>query len=1140
MMDVLYVPVHVEALVVGEGGQRVKNMRPSFSALERMPIGAAARVAPDDVTVLKAGVHLHWTMPDALLHGVQEGDNIKFPILPDRWVIQRLAARGEQIERRVWQIAANAVHLYDPDEEYGNSSVTIPMYKHTAGGWMPCGPVPAGKSAAKPYGYLGHCELLGSDGSFPEPEMTVPLTAVGWGEPQFAAAYQKCASCFGFWDEITEKKEVQYTYTVCGYYASQEDEPLGRAPGKLAQFSWFIADEETDAALWRTVCHGAVCGVAWPGAGVKVKDGVPEGEAEISVGNNSAEAAAAFLQGHYPNERGMERLLLYCQQDLWELAAGGGADELILAEEESHRLQFSDIFNGYRYELERTDEKKRFDPLEKGDYLGLEQLNGLQEDLERMKARQHAYAQRLYVFWCRYIYVSGLMDGDDYEKELSDCLEKMKETSRLSVNAWEEAKALETEVSAFAERLQEQIGAKDTGKNLRIVRKERERGYEPNPPVIAVHGAGVQRSYRQGYQADENGRLPCRRHTVTRVTLECGEGEKTVTIRDAREHITEKPVCMPDFCEDIALETVLLDEGLRSVLFGGLPDGCRQGHTADAANGIRPFGLAFSRWRQPWNPLELVWEVSAAPSIRRFGEEDILLEYFLGDIDFEEKSSISAEPLKAFNVSGSTLLTPQGAYAMKERLAALTGEGNPMLAAVERQNMLSQQAEGFYEDCLGRKDTFQIPLYWGKWKEQETGISLYEMQKGIREPVFEPNLSVHSQYLPIRSGTGKITKLWIVDSFGQIKEVHTSKKEAKVHIAESLKCGEQKTFLLTPRFLSPCALNARWLCAKKGLRDAVTPETTPVCGFVRPDLVNKSLAFYDSCGNALGSLETAGAGCHFTPFDKKIDEPGQFPDAVLRQFAERLSADVSALRELLDYLGRHYESRLGEGSGFYQLCFGRVLALARLSVNVSAIGDYARRLVKDAAESHIGHTQKGGRLCYETNGYEKCRFRVRMGDERKCNDGLAGFFLAQPEGEMADMSNMYAADVSAAARGSTFILAENEWEHALDSPAQVLTLLFDPFSEISLRTGLLPARKLKLEEYFFRESAERMETVFPVRPILHPASSVQMPMPDSESGKWEWLDPGSERFSPENKVNAPVSDLYSGRKKIGEGLVKLH
>lgn len=1135
-MGVLYVPVSVQALVAGKGGQRVKNMRPSFSVLERMPLGSAAEAAPDDVTILKSGIHLHWTMPDSLLHGVKKGEEVEFPILPDRWVVQRLERREGRIERKVWQIAGSAVHLFDPDEEYGNSSVTVPMYEKTDGGWRPCGPSAPGKKTPKPYGYLGRCELLTSEGTFKEPEVRAPLTAVGWGDPQFAAAYQKCASCFGFWDEVTEERKTQYTYVVCGFYSCHEEDPL-REEGKEKELFWSVLDGQGEAAA-RTVCHGTVCGVMWPGAGEKVKGGVPEGEVEVSLGNNFAEALAALLQGHFCRERGMERLLLYHQQDLWELAASAGADELVAAEEESHRRQFSDIFRGYRYELERADEKEDFDALETKDYVGLEKLNEMQERLDSMRAAQSACAQRLYVFWCRYIYLSDLMGrtNEDCEKELSLCLEEMKDAASQSAHGWDEARAYESEILSFAERLQEQIAGNPPIRNLRIVKKERERGYVPNPPVIAVHGEGVSRSYRQGYQSDEDGWLPCRMHTVTWATAARGGKERCFSLEDARERVTKKPACMPEFCDDVALEAVLLEEYLLDALWEGCLEnswdfggGFEEGKGTFC--GLRPFGLSFAPWSQPWNPLELVWEVTIEPCIRRFDEEDILRNFVLGDIDFWSRESKDSA-LEKFSISGSTLLTPQGAYVMRDRLGGLTGEDHPLLSSVGAQETLSQQAEGFYEDCAGKKDSFQIPLFWGRWKEKETGISLEALQWGIKGDVFEPVFG-RQEYLPVRSGRGKITKLWIVDSFGQIKEVQTWEKQAKVHIAESLRTGEQKEFLLTPRFLCGCALDVRWLCAREGLKGAVTPETTPVCGFVRPDLVNKSILFYDSGGNVLGCLESAGKRCHFTPFSKDIGALEHFPDAVLREFALRLSGDAPALRELLGYLGRHFADCPGEEKSFYQLCFGKVLALAQISVNVSAVGDYDRQMRKE-------ETKEGGcALHYVTNGYEKCRFRIRMGDARKCREGLSGFFLSPAEGELPDFSFMQAANPSAACPGNRFVRAENEWEHSLASLPQTMALLFDPFSEISIRTGLLPARSLKLEEHFFGKAVDKMETVFPVRPFLHPASSVQMPLPQAESERWQWVPADSEEHLEELGISAPGQDLYSGRKKIEEGHVKL-
>lgn len=1130
-MGELYVPVHVEALVVGKGGQRVKNMRPSFSGLEKRPTGDSIRIEPYAVTQLKPGVHLHWTMPDSLLHGVKE-ETVTFPVLPDRWVIQRLEKKNGRIERKVWQITSNAVHLYDPCEEYGNSSITIPMYENTENIWQPSGPLPPGKTVRKPYGYLGHCELLSQHSSSFSPRRTIPLTAVGWGDPQFAAAYQKCASCFGFWDEIYEEEEKDYTYVVCGYYACCKEDPLRKLSGDIKEaLLWTIADGDDQSIASDTVCHGAVCHVIWPGK-KNVKDGVPEGEVTLAVGNNSAEALAALLQGQYPKERGMERLLLYHQQDTWGKIKSVQSDGMIQAEEEAHRRQFSDVLNGYRYELERNDEKQDFDSLSVRDYRSLETLNDLQDTLEHLQVLKREYSQRLYVFWCKYIFLKDLMDENlplkkgESEKELKLCIDEMKESCSLFRNAQKEADKTEENIHSLFIGLQKQISGK---KNIRIVKKEKARGYQPNPLVIAVHGEGVKRSYRQGYQADSEGLLPCRLHTVTKKTLSYEGRAKTFFADQMKSCMTKKPDCMPEFCEYIAFEAVLLDTSLQEVLWKD------KVHAKESIQeepcGPDPFHISFCQWKQPWNPMELIWEITVEPIIRQFDEEDICRNYILGDIDFFCTYEETENTLKSFTVSGSTLLTPHAAYVMKDRLRRLLGEGNSLLSAVGQQQTLSQQTEGFYENCLGLSDTFQIPLCFPEWDERETGISLRELQSCIIDQVSQPDLSEYSEYLPIRSGVGKITKLWITDSFGQIKEVQTWDREAVVQIAESLRTREQKKFLFLPRILNACAIRAQWISAREDLRDAVSPETTPVCGFIRPDLINKGLTFYDNEGNALGSLETAGDKCHFTPFSERVSRPEDIPDIILRKFAVRLNQGSAALRELLEYLGRYFENCLNmEKEDFYQLCFGKLLALARISVRAETVDGYHRYL------------RTGGRdaaVSYDTNGYERCVFMMRLGDERKYKDKTAGFFFSDKQGELPDMTRMSATDLSAAQYGTHFICAENEWEQSLEMPARILTLLFDPFSEINIRTGLLPVQTLKLDEHFFRNSVQRMETVFPVRPLLHPSDTVQIPMPEAEDQKWEWRFPESGNVFEDNKVRPPTEELYSKRKIISEGYVKL-
>src|SRR5690606_15188783 len=83
----LLVPVDVQAYVVPRsGGERTVPL--TGGSTDPVPFAAGS--------VLPAGVHLHWAMPDALLRGTQppetEGEGApppEFPPLPDRWVVLR-------------------------------------------------------------------------------------------------------------------------------------------------------------------------------------------------------------------------------------------------------------------------------------------------------------------------------------------------------------------------------------------------------------------------------------------------------------------------------------------------------------------------------------------------------------------------------------------------------------------------------------------------------------------------------------------------------------------------------------------------------------------------------------------------------------------------------------------------------------------------------------------------------------------------------------------------------------------------------------------------------------------------------------------------------------------------------------------
>ena len=70
----LLVPMNIEALVAGKETDDWADLCPDFSRIKRRNI-LGPQLAPvlfePKKNLHKAGVHLHWTLPDAMAHGTQ-------------------------------------------------------------------------------------------------------------------------------------------------------------------------------------------------------------------------------------------------------------------------------------------------------------------------------------------------------------------------------------------------------------------------------------------------------------------------------------------------------------------------------------------------------------------------------------------------------------------------------------------------------------------------------------------------------------------------------------------------------------------------------------------------------------------------------------------------------------------------------------------------------------------------------------------------------------------------------------------------------------------------------------------------------------------------------------------------------------
>lgn len=203
-----------------------------------------------------------------------------------------------------------------------------------------------------PFRYIGRKREVGK----PWPQEDPPeylqdkLTAVGYGEPTFAAFYPNCRSVFGFHDAV-QASHHSHQYDVFGWYSESKDDVLAACTvdgdAKLAEepvltkdeqfwawmekrFSWTLdtnpsaAPEPTTGLPEALVCYGRVCSdsfVAVTGdnlnasitpavreadassSGPNINDTQEGSDVHVAVANTGTEALSAYLADRMASQR---------------------------------------------------------------------------------------------------------------------------------------------------------------------------------------------------------------------------------------------------------------------------------------------------------------------------------------------------------------------------------------------------------------------------------------------------------------------------------------------------------------------------------------------------------------------------------------------------------------------------------------------------------------------------------------------------------------------------------------------------------------------------------------------------------------------------------------------------------------------
>ncbi|MCF6282851.1 MAG: hypothetical protein L3J28_11705 [Candidatus Polarisedimenticolaceae bacterium] len=619
--------------------------------------------------------------------------------------------------------------------------------------------------------------------------------------------------------------------------------------------------------------------------------------------------------------------------------------------------------------------------------------------------------------------------------------------------------------------------------------------------------------------------------------------------------------------------------------------------TIDTTEGRQPAEFAQKPWRKPWTPLHMDWQVEWLPNANH------RTDWQLDQHDYEttKENDSNAQDREIHTYKGSTLLTPAVTRSMADRLSkfiddeelAEAGSADDIAtdsqkegldeirSAFETVDVLSGNLSGFHDYLLAQVDDYQFdPLV------NHDGVETIE--KGLDQLEKEKRTISSMKKFPVRAGHFRLTKLRIVDAFGQYVDLSDATLGNPIK-AEDMQSSPATPDLmrLPPRIVQPSRLMFRMIQAANEQKDA-TKEISPICGWLLPDHLDEALEVYDDQGNSLGQVQrqrpksgdiiTTSLEWQGVPGDPgSFGAPPKVDNSHLQGFIDGLLAagehDAQrALNPTLDEDAPSYskDTALGamlrmidstlwsvdplgrEGDEHLSVLVGRPLAVVRASLRLET---------KDI----------------ETQGdLSSTAFDVRLGELTRLGDGLIGYFInddysqfypiheeianqtrpSRPHhgylGAIQTTKTYYTSFAGASAIEPVKHPYINEAPVVKVRPVApgkadpasksvMLTLIIDPRGGVHATCGILPRKKIELLREHVATALENISITFRIGPILSNPETIRMPLPSEIQGNWSWVRKSGLTVWDERPVvdAVPEPKLTHTAAQIQEGWLKL-
>lgn len=1022
----IIIPMIVEAYLsdgIDAETKRVPQVSPDYStALYHSFLGSQNTPSPIDSVLppLERGVHLHFIIPDAFK---QADDTGSFPPVPDRYIVTRFITSEKTITARQWVVESNFISL---DEQYADN-VSIPMF--------------SAQGQAK-FRYCGRAYDL-SKPPLDQGEYLPSLTAIGGGDPLFAAYYPSCHSIFGFHDNMAGMAEgAEISYFVTGLFSDSTQDPFHGIQTQQAyseileklQFSVPDAQPLPDKAL----LFGAVSGIKWTNG--TISDDIPKGNIDVAIGKTSAEALSAavdkLLSFSDPAFQRFFTALQYEETEKMNEIDGQYSldDEIIL-----RQFQRIDGQNG-TYTLtgdtaENNQAARSFSNI-------LKDKLDLGEDIRLFESEK----QKLFCLWEQYMLL--------YENSAAP-----KIPSRTDIL---------TEITAVSEnvdRLRVQIEKKQTdikdGLSSIMEPTGEEPFYIPKEPALLFCGDGVNRSYAFG----ENGRFTNDGTLSCQISpLSCNiTAEKILSLLTYRT-----PDLLPEY--DLLLtQALLLIPETKQILEQVLGPLTINGELSPLALNTVPgdFITLFMDWQMLFYPIRTSKDTEPDNTLSHCS-------FTYGETDFTTGEAIAN---RSVTYSGRSVLTPHATINLKQRLlhwiSAHDKDEDAKHAAelLDTLPIISQNLGGVNDLFSAKMQAYQFPIMGNGGDTQQADAVSANL------PTSRTSVLTDYPLFPLRGGYFRIPQINIIGTFGQKQQIYapSSTDIPDTVYSETLQSNTDKFGYLCPGFITPSRLSFRWI---SDIGYSCSAEnSTPVFGFIVPELLNHRLVIYDISGMALGEIKTvrrngeSSARWISAPgFPKKLSEVRM--DDTLKKFLTALVSIENAFAEIISAVDAVISKTLPDSAE--GAIWGKALALAKAEISLDFWGE------PDFTKSFSAFKQ------YNTLGVKDVKIPLCLGDADRALDGFIGAFPTD------DFSQMYPAfgAVSSAPEmnyiqyGQTLSISNSDGNTSL-------YLLFEASSLITVQTGLHPVKTVRLLPEH-AAAAEQLTLFAEINPFITPDGRAEL------------------------------------------------